>query len=215
MTTFVEKITFLIKYIHRLKILQPILKHQKMFNRILCGTVSSRGKEAIRRLSNQVLSKPIATPFLQARTIVVRPQHKPIIRNELPLTKSPFNAVFITNTRGFSSDSTNRTEVDIKINAFICFVMLCVSIAAYQEYKIKFPRIVNVGDPILHQPAREVYPEQILSEHVQKTIDDMVKAMKRERLASLSAPQIGVPIKVSFHSIFFCHLFYSLLRFVI
>ncbi|GJW37479.1 RNA-directed DNA polymerase, eukaryota [Tanacetum coccineum] len=104
-----------------------------MFNRILDGTLSSKGKEAIRQLSNRLLSKPLATPLLQTRTIIVRPQHEPI---------------------------------------------------------------ENVGDPILHQPARELYPEEIGSQRIQKTIDDMIKVMRKERVASLSAPKIGVPIKI-------------------
>ncbi|GKC76128.1 peptide deformylase 1A, chloroplastic, partial [Tanacetum coccineum] len=57
-------------------------------------------------------------------------------------------------------------------------------------------RIVNVGDPIRHQPARELYPEEIGSQRIQKTIDDMSKVMRKERVASLSAPKIGVPIKI-------------------
>ncbi|PWA94777.1 peptide deformylase 1A, chloroplastic [Artemisia annua] len=78
---------------------------------------------------------------------------------------------------------------------FALFLALSLH-ALFESENEKLPLIVNVGDPILHQPAREVYPEEIWSKHVQKTIDDMVKVMRKEGVASLSAPQIGVPIKI-------------------
>lgn len=60
------------------------------------------------------------------------------------------------------------------------------------------PEIVKAGDPVLHEPAREVDPEEIGSDRIQKIIDDMVKAMRMAPGVGLAAPQIGIPLRVSF-----------------
>ncbi|GKA83132.1 peptide deformylase 1A, chloroplastic/mitochondrial [Tanacetum coccineum] len=119
-----------------------------------------------------------------------------------PLTKSQFNTVFITHTRGFSSGSTNGAEEDWLGENLFCtpipfiLMLFLFLFALFPSEEKKLPSIVNVGDPILHQPARELYPEEIGSQRIQKTIDDMIKVMRIERVASLSAPKIGVPIKI-------------------
>ncbi|XP_076923726.1 peptide deformylase 1A, chloroplastic-like [Bidens hawaiensis] len=59
-----------------------------------------------------------------------------------------------------------------------------------------FPEIVQAGDPVLHEPAREVRPEEIGSDRVQKIIDDMVKVMRAAPGVGLAAPQIGIPLKI-------------------
>lgn len=66
------------------------------------------------------------------------------------------------------------------------------------------PEIVKAGDPVLHEPAQEVPPEEIESERIQKIIDDMIKVMRKAPGVGLAAPQIGIPLKVcqSFMSLF-------------
>ncbi|GFP95509.1 peptide deformylase 1a chloroplastic [Phtheirospermum japonicum] len=64
------------------------------------------------------------------------------------------------------------------------------------EKKNALPDIVKAGDPVLHEPAQEVRPEEIGSERVQKIIDDMVKAMRKATGVGLAAPQIGIPLRV-------------------
>nr|GEX35986.1 peptide deformylase 1A, chloroplastic/mitochondrial [Tanacetum cinerariifolium] len=81
-----------------------------MYNKLLYGTISSRGKEAVRRPPHRLSSKPLATPFLQIRSVVVRPKPEPILRNEFPLTKPAFNTDFIRDTRGFRTHSSARTR---------------------------------------------------------------------------------------------------------
>ncbi|GJV06009.1 peptide deformylase 1A, chloroplastic-like protein [Tanacetum coccineum] len=61
---------------------------------------------------------------------------------------------------------------------------------------VEMPEIVKAGDPVLHEPAREVRPEEIGSERVQKIIDDMVKVMRGAPGVGLAAPQIGIPLKI-------------------
>ncbi|CAN0878340.1 Peptide deformylase 1A, chloroplastic [Linum grandiflorum] len=58
------------------------------------------------------------------------------------------------------------------------------------------PEIVKAGDPVLHEPAREVDPADISSEKIQKIIDDMVHVMRIAPGVGLAAPQIGIPLKM-------------------
>ncbi|CAN0878341.1 Peptide deformylase 1A, chloroplastic [Linum grandiflorum] len=58
------------------------------------------------------------------------------------------------------------------------------------------PEIVKAGDPVLHEPAREVDPADISSEKIQKIIDDMVHVMRIAPGVGLAAPQIGIPLKI-------------------
>ncbi|CAN6901683.1 unnamed protein product [Brassica oleracea] len=62
--------------------------------------------------------------------------------------------------------------------------------------KVDLPDIVAAGDPVLHEKAREVDPEDIGSERIQKIIDDMVKVMRLAPGVGLAAPQIGVPLRI-------------------
>uniref|UniRef100_A0A6N2K669 Peptide deformylase n=1 Tax=Salix viminalis TaxID=40686 RepID=A0A6N2K669_SALVM len=65
-----------------------------------------------------------------------------------------------------------------------------------QNKKTILPDIVKAGDPVLHEPAREVDPKEIGSERIQKIIDDMVKAMRTAPGVGLAAPQIGIPLRI-------------------
>nr|GEZ82072.1 peptide deformylase 1A, chloroplastic-like [Tanacetum cinerariifolium] len=48
-------------------------------------------KEAVRRLSHLLSSKPLVAPFPQTRNVVVRPQREPILRKEFPFIKAAFS----------------------------------------------------------------------------------------------------------------------------
>ncbi|KAG5537583.1 hypothetical protein RHGRI_024886 [Rhododendron griersonianum] len=65
-----------------------------------------------------------------------------------------------------------------------------------REKKKSQPETVKAGDPVLHEPAREVPPEEIGSERIQKVIDDMVEVMRKAPGVGLAAPQIGIPLKI-------------------
>ncbi|KAF8095075.1 hypothetical protein N665_0341s0003 [Sinapis alba] len=65
-----------------------------------------------------------------------------------------------------------------------------------KKKKVDLPDIVAAGDPVLHEKAREVDPEEIGSERIQKIIDDMVKVMRLAPGVGLAAPQIGVPLRI-------------------
>lgn len=72
-----------------------------------------------------------------------------------------------------------------------------------KKKKVDLPEIVAAGDPVLHEKAREVDPEEIGSERIQKIIDDMIKVMRLAPGVGLAAPQIGVPLRVSLNVFFF------------
>ncbi|EPS65471.1 hypothetical protein M569_09306, partial [Genlisea aurea] len=62
--------------------------------------------------------------------------------------------------------------------------------------KSPLPEIVKAGDPVLHEPAEDVPPEDVGSEKIQKIIDDMVVVMRKGPGVGLAAPQIGIPLKI-------------------
>lgn len=180
-----------------------------MYNKLVNGTISSRGKEAVQRLSHRLASKPLAAPFLQTRSVIIRPQHEPILRKEFPLTKSAFNTDFIRGYRTHSSAGTREgwlARLGKKKKTIALGIICMLALHYFTSGKSDLPRVVKAGDPVLHQPAREVYPGEIGSARIEKVIDDMVKVMRKKLVVSLSAPQIGVPLRVSFHSTFFPYL---------
>lgn len=64
------------------------------------------------------------------------------------------------------------------------------------EKKQNLPDIVKAGDPVLHEEARDVNPDEIGSERIQKIIDDMINVMRKAPGVGLAAPQIGIPLKI-------------------
>ncbi|KAH0619727.1 hypothetical protein JD844_000671 [Phrynosoma platyrhinos] len=59
-----------------------------------------------------------------------------------------------------------------------------------------FSHVCQVGDPILRSLAAPVEPSQIAGKEVQALIQTLVRVMRRERCVALSAPQVGVPLRV-------------------
>jgi peptide deformylase len=57
-------------------------------------------------------------------------------------------------------------------------------------------KIVQIGDPVLRQTARELQNEEILSSYIQDLIRDMTVTMRDAPGVGLAAPQIGIPIKL-------------------
>ncbi|MBF0276171.1 MAG: peptide deformylase [SAR324 cluster bacterium] len=56
--------------------------------------------------------------------------------------------------------------------------------------------IAKIGDPVLRQPAREVPEKEIVSEKVQKFIDDLIETKRAAKGAGLAAPQVSVLWKI-------------------
>jgi peptide deformylase len=56
--------------------------------------------------------------------------------------------------------------------------------------------IVQVGDPVLRERARELEPGEVASVEVQALVDDLVETMRAAGGAGLAAPQVGVPLRL-------------------
>lgn len=67
-----------------------------------------------------------------------------------------------------------------------------------EQKKQILPDIVKAGDPVLHEPARDVPIDEIGSEKIERIIDSMIKVMRDAPGVGLAAPQIGIPLKVPF-----------------
>ena len=57
--------------------------------------------------------------------------------------------------------------------------------------------IVTIGDPVLRRQARELGPEELRSEPIQRLIDDMIETMRAAAGAGLAANQVGEPVRVA------------------
>jgi peptide deformylase len=57
--------------------------------------------------------------------------------------------------------------------------------------------IVEIGHPVLRERAREVAPEELGSEEVQRLIDDMIETMRDANGAGLAANQVGETMRVA------------------
>src|SRR5262249_35047954 len=58
-------------------------------------------------------------------------------------------------------------------------------------------KIVQVGEPVLRQPARPLSAEEILSPPIQQLIELMRATMQYAPGAGLAAPQIGLPLQLA------------------
>jgi peptide deformylase len=57
--------------------------------------------------------------------------------------------------------------------------------------------IVEIGHPVLRERAREVTPEELRSDEVQRLIDDMIETMRAAEGAGLAANQVGETARVA------------------
>ncbi|XP_071717203.1 peptide deformylase 1A, chloroplastic-like [Rutidosis leptorrhynchoides] len=132
--------------------------------------------EVIHRLSHRISPLPLAGKHSLISTI--RCQHKPFNKPGLP--KSATKVHFINKKK--------RTG-PARAGWFL-------GLGEKKKSVTDMPEIVKAGDPVLHESAREVKPEEIGSERIQKIIDDMVKVMRNAPGVGLAAPQIGIPLKI-------------------
>lgn len=72
----------------------------------------------------------------------------------------------------------------------------------YMKHKILPPptppykHVCQVGDPVLRSRAAAVDPAAIRGAEIQKVINTLVKVMRKLDCVGLSAPQIGVPLRI-------------------
>lgn len=72
----------------------------------------------------------------------------------------------------------------------------------YMKHKIisapspPYCHVCQVGDPVLRSHAAAVDPAAIIGSEIQQVIKTMVKVMRKLECVGLSAPQIGVPLRI-------------------
>lgn len=72
----------------------------------------------------------------------------------------------------------------------------------YMKHKIRPPpsppyhHVCQVGDPVLRGHAAAVDPGAIKGDEIQQVIKTMVKVMRKLECVGLSAPQVGVPLRI-------------------
>ena len=57
--------------------------------------------------------------------------------------------------------------------------------------------IVQIGDPVLRERAREISEDELGSAEVQGLIDDLIETRRAANGAGLAANQVGVPLRVA------------------
>ena len=57
--------------------------------------------------------------------------------------------------------------------------------------------IRHLGDPVLREPARELTPDELASEPIQRLIDDMIETKRAANGAGLAANQVGETVRIA------------------
>lgn len=86
-----------------------------------------------------------------------------------------------------SSDSSS-----IKVRSYFQYMKHMIIPPPIPPYK----HVCQVGDPVLRSRAAAVDPAEIGGAEIQTVIDAMVKVMRKLDCVGLSAPQIGVPLRI-------------------
>ncbi|XP_031286210.1 peptide deformylase 1A, chloroplastic-like [Pistacia vera] len=132
--------------------------------------------ETIHRFSGRLLPLTLAQKHIKSA-----PNFTP---TRIPISLPEFQ----TPAAPFSTTRKSRTSSTVRRAGWL--------LGLGEKKKVSLPEIVKAGDPVLHEPAREVDLEEIGSERIQKIIDNMVKAMRSAPGVGLAAPQIGIPLRI-------------------
>lgn len=62
--------------------------------------------------------------------------------------------------------------------------------------KPPYEHITQIGDPILRQPCKPLEVREITSSKTQKIILEMKNVMRKNKLFGMSAPQVGIPLRL-------------------
>jgi peptide deformylase len=57
--------------------------------------------------------------------------------------------------------------------------------------------VVEIGDPVLRDRARELSPDEIASPEIQKLIDDLIETKRANHGGGIAANQVGEPVRVA------------------
>jgi len=81
--------------------------------------------------------------------------------------------------------------------ALFCTIALPFYAQEENMETIQCLEIVQIGDPVLRQTARELSIEEILSPKIQKLIEQMTVTMREAPGVGLAAPQIGESLQIA------------------
>lgn len=112
---------------------------------------------------------------------------------KLDTTKLQGNLVYESNPGG-------TTKYYHLYNGFIPFNAIIESKIVYRDSsngcKDQVLEVLQMGDPVLRQQARELTKEEILSPEIQKLIQEMTATMRAAPGVGVAAPQIGKSIQL-------------------
>jgi peptide deformylase len=57
-------------------------------------------------------------------------------------------------------------------------------------------QVMQIGHPVLRQPARPLEPDEVGSREIEQLIDDLIETMRAANGAGLAANQVGEPVQV-------------------
>lgn len=102
------------------------------------------------------------------------------------LTCLSHNSPHLRAHRSHSSSSS------VKVRSYFQYMKHKILPAPAPPYK----HVCQVGDPVLRSRAAAVDPAAIPGAEIQKVINTLVKVMRKLDCVGLSAPQIGVPLRI-------------------
>ncbi|XP_042267123.1 peptide deformylase, mitochondrial [Thunnus maccoyii] len=87
---------------------------------------------------------------------------------------------------------TRSYSADVKVRSYLQYMKRKVISPPSPPYS----HVCQVGDPVLRSHAAAVDPSAITGPEIQQVINTMVKVMRKLECVGLSAPQIGVPLRI-------------------
>ncbi|KAM9755076.1 peptide deformylase, mitochondrial isoform 1-T1 [Menidia menidia] len=90
------------------------------------------------------------------------------------------------------STGSRSSSSDAKVRSYLQYVKRKIISPPCPPYS----HVCQVGDPVLRSHAAAVDPAAVTGPEVQKVIRTMVKVMRKLECVGLSAPQIGVPLRI-------------------
>lgn len=91
-----------------------------------------------------------------------------------------------------SPSSTRSYSSNMKVRSYLQYVKRKIKPPPSPPY----PHVCQVGDPVLRCHAAPVDASVVLGSEVQDVIATMVKVMRKLQCVGLSAPQVGVPLRI-------------------
>ncbi|XP_071397358.1 peptide deformylase, mitochondrial [Centroberyx affinis] len=91
-----------------------------------------------------------------------------------------------------SVPSRRSYSTSIKVRSYLQYMKRKIKAAPSPPYS----HVCQVGDPVLRSHAAAVDPAAITGPEVQLVINTLVKVMRKLECVGLSAPQIGVPLRI-------------------